>query len=298
MILRPLRAGARHSHRRALIIALLGAAGALLLFAPTALAGVFSPENSGGSPNARDISLLYKITLGIAILIFLLVEGLLIYSLVRYRFRRGGPAPAQIRGNAPLEIGWTVGAAVILVVLTVLTFIYLNDITNPAPSGPGGLQAAEGVQFATVDQPQAPGGDPLQIEVNGQQYLWRYDYPSGGDTRVFSYYEMVVPIDTTVTLNITSQDVVHSWWIPDLGGKMDATPGYTNKTWFKVSEPGIYRGVCAELCGEGHADMRAQVRAVPVDEYNAWLERQAQDIEDAQEQLAVSRRARERAESQ
>ncbi len=298
MILRPLRAGAANSRRRALIVALLGAIGALLVLAPGALAGVFSPENAGGSPNAENISLLYKISFAIAIVIFLLVEGLLVYSLVKYRFRRGGPEPAQIRGNAPLEIGWTVGAGLILVVLIVITFIYLDDIESPAASGPNGLQAAEGVQFASVDQPEAPGGDPLQIEVNGQQYLWRFEYPSSGDTQVFSYYEMVVPIDTTVSLQITSQDVAHSWWIPDLGGKADAIPGYTNETWFKIEEPGVYRGVCAELCGEGHADMRAQVRAVPVDEYSAWIEQQATDIERSQELLAASRRQREAAAEQ
>ena len=93
--------------------------------------------------------------------------------------------------------------------------------------------------------------------MNGQQYLWRYDYP-GGD--VFSYYRMVVPTNTTVVLKITSSDVIHSWWIPKLGGKADATPGHTNETWFKISKAGIYEGQCAELCGSNHADMRAEVR--------------------------------------
>jgi cytochrome c oxidase subunit II len=104
-----------------------------------------------------------------------------------------------------------------------------------------------------------------------------------------------VPINTTVTLDITSQDVNHSWWIPELGGKADAVPGHTNETWFKISEPGIYNGVCAELCGEGHADMRARVRAMEVPEYEAWVEQQAEDITSSQELLAVERRERERA---
>ena len=90
--------------------------------------------------------------------------------------------------------------------------------------------------------------------MNGQQYLWRYDYPGG---RGLSYYELVVPTNTTVTLNITSSDVHHSWWIPKLGGKADAMPGHTNETWFKITKAGTYEGQCAELCGEGHADMRA-----------------------------------------
>jgi cytochrome c oxidase subunit II len=267
-------------------LALLAAALLLgmLVFAPSAMADAFTPE-SGGSPQADDIDLLYKITLGIAIVIFLIVEGTLIWSLLRYRYRRGGPEPEQIRGNTPLEIGWTVGAALILVVLTVITFIYLGDIENPERTSPDGLQ------FATVDQPAPPGGRALEIDVNGQQYLWRYDYP--GEPRTFSYYDLVVPIDTTVVLNITGSDVIHSWWVPKLGGKMDGVPGHTNETWFKIEKAGDYEGVCAELCGEGHAEMRTRVRALPVAEYERWRERQAAGIARSQELLPAQRVARE-----
>jgi len=299
MIQRALRAGAPQN-RRPLGLAMALAALALLVLAPPAGAGVFTPE-SGGSPNADDISTLYEITLYIAIVIFVLVEGVLIWSLVRFRFRRGGAEPAQIRGNLPLEIGWTVGAALILVVLTVVTFIYLDDIKDPEVSSPDGLQAAEGVQFASIDQPAPPGGGELEIDVNGQQYLWRFDYPSPdlpadvapAEGQLFTYHTMVVPIDTTVTLEIRSQDVAHSWWIPELGGKADAIPGHTNETWFKISEPGTYEGQCAELCGANHADMRAEVLALPVDDYEAWVEEQAAEIQEAQQLLAVQRRVRE-----
>ncbi len=294
MILPPLRPGASHLRRRALVVAVIGALAALLVLAPAAFAGFITPE-SGGSPNADKISTLYKITLAIGVVIFLLVEGILLYSLFKYRFRRSAPSPAQIRGNTPLEMGWTIGAAAILVVLAVVTFIYLGEIEDPPASGAEGLQAAEGVEFASIDQPEPPGGSPLTIDVNSQQYLWRFDYPNVGDQQLFTYYEMVVPVDTTVTLDITSQDVNHSWWIPELGGKADAIPGHTNETWFKISEPGIYNGVCAELCGENHADMRARVRAMEVPEYEAWVEQQAEDITSAQELLAVERRQRERA---
>jgi cytochrome c oxidase subunit 2 len=101
-----------------------------------------------------------------------------------------------------------------------------------------------------------------------------------------------VPTDTTVTLKIRASDVIHSWWIPKLGGKSDAVPGHTNETWFKISEPGVYRGQCAELCGEGHADMRAQVRAVSPEEYTEFIEQRAQEIKEAQEGLAEQRRER------
>ena len=299
MIQRALRRGAPQK-RRLLAVALAAAAVALLVLAPGAAAGVFTPETSD-SPNAEKISTLYEITLYIAIVIFLGVEGVLIWSLIRYRARRGGAEPAQIRGNTPLELGWTVGAGLILVVLTVITFIYLDDIENPAASEAGGLQAAGGVQFASIDQPEPPGGDALEIDVNGQQYLWRYDYPTPdlpegegpAEGQLFSYYTMYVPVDTTVVLEIRSQDVAHSWWIPELGGKADALPGHTNETWFRISEEGTYRGQCAELCGAGHADMLAEVVALPVDEYEEWVEQQAADIQDAQQLLAVQRRLRE-----
>jgi cytochrome c oxidase subunit 2 len=279
------------SHRRLLLIALGAAFVALLALAPSALADALTPE-SGGSPQAEDIDTLYKITLYIAIVIFLLVEGVLIWSLVRHRARRGGPAAVQIRGNTPLELSWTVGAALILVVLTVVTFVYLGNIKNPPASGPGGL--ARGVEVASVDQASPPksGGPALDIKVNGQQYLWRYDYP--GAQQLFSYYEMVVPTNTTVTLDITASDVIHSWWIPKLGGKADGVPGHTNHTWFKISKPGLYEGQCAELCGSGHADMHAVVKAVSPQEFEAWATRQRADIKQAQQELGPQRKRRER----
>jgi cytochrome c oxidase subunit II len=276
---------------RRLLLAALGAALiALLLTAPSALADTFTPE-SGGSPNADDIDTLYKITLYVAIVIFLIVEGTLLWSLVRYRHRRSSPDGAQIRGNTPLEVGWTLAAALILVVLTVVTFVYLDNIENPPESGPDGLQASQ-TRFASVDQPAPPSGRPyLRIKVNGQQYVWRFVYP--GKRTVFSYYTMVVPVDTTVVLEITSSDVIHSWWIPKLGGKADAVPGHVNETWFKIpaDKAGtIFSGQCAELCGPGHADMRARVKAVTPNQYEAWAERQADDIEASGKALGEQRK--------
>ena len=292
------RALPRRTHL-ALLAALAAALLAMLAFAPGALADAITPE-SGGSPQAEDIDTLYKITLYIGLVVFIGVEGTLIYSLIRYRARRGGPEAQQIRGNTPLEIGWTVGAALILVVLTVVTFVYLPDIENPPPSGPNGLRA-EQIRFASIDQPPPPrsGGPILRIGVNGQQYLWRYDY-EGGD-KLFSYYEMVVPVDTTVVLEVTASDVIHSWWIPKLGGKVDGVPGHVNETWFKIpaSQEGTsFFGQCAELCGTGHADMRASVRAVSPDEFEAWAERTREEIKQSAEDLAAQREERESSEGE
>ena len=274
--------------------ALAAATVLFLLVVPGASAGPITPE-SGGSPQAEDIDTLYKITLYVAIVIFLIVEGTLIWSLVRYRWRRAGPQAAQIRGNTPLEMGWTVGAALILVVLTAVTFIYLDDIENPPPSGPNGLRASQ-ARFATIDQAAPPrsGGPVLNIDVNGLQYIWRYDY--AGRNQLYSYEEMVVPTDTTVVLDVTASDVIHSWWIPKLGGKVDGVPGHVNKTWFKIpaSKAGEeFYGQCAELCGIGHADMRATVRAVTPDEFEDWAERQREGIREAGEALAEQRERRE-----
>jgi cytochrome c oxidase subunit 2 len=261
---------------------------ALLVLAPSAFAGAFVPE-SGGSQNADDISTLYKVTLYVSIVIFLIVEGTLIWSLVKFRARRGGPEPAQIRGNTPLELGWTVGAALIVVVLTVLTFLYLGDIKDPPPSD------AEAVQVASLGQPNPPGDRAaLNIDVNGQQYLWRYDYP--GKEQLFAYHELVVPTGVTVTLDVTASDVIHSWWIPELGGKVDGVPGHVNETWFKIpadKEGEVFEGQCAELCGENHADMRARVRALSPADFEAWAEQQRADIKEAQTALAEQREARE-----
>ena len=284
----PARIAPAQGHRsRLALLALAAAIVALLAFAPAALADAFTPE-SGGSPNADDIDSLYKIVLYVGILIFLIVEGTLIWALVRHRARRGGPGPAQIRGNTPLELGWTIGAALILVVLTVVTFVYLGDIEQPPPSDAGGLAA--GVEVAAIGQDRPPGArKSLAIGVNGQQYLWRYDYPGEG---VYNYHDLVVPIKTTVTLKITSSDVAHSWWIPKLGGKVDAVPGHTNETWFKIAREGTFTGACAELCGDNHADMRAKVTAVSPERYERFIERQKADIKAVQEALAEQRRQR------
>ena len=287
------RALPRRRTRLVLLAALAASLLVLLISAPGALADAFTPE-SGGSPNADDIDTLYKITLYVAIVIFLIVEGTLIWSLVRHRYRRGGPEVAQIRGNTPLELGWTLGAALILVVLTVITFVYLDDIKNPPPSDPDGL--ASQAQFAAIDQPEPPegSGPALNIEVVGRQYLWRYDYP--GDEPLYSYHEMVVPTGTTVTLDVKASDVIHSWWIPKLGGKVDAVPGHVNSTWFKVPSDRAgetFIGQCAELCGANHADMRAEVRAVTPDEFESWAQQQRADIEAAGKALGEQRERRD-----
>jgi cytochrome c oxidase subunit 2 len=281
------------SKRSIFLLVIAAAVAVLLVAAVPALADTFSPE-SGGSPNADRIDTLYKITGVMGLVILFGVEALIIYCVVKFRGRRGGPEPVAVHGNAPLEIGWTVGAIVLVTIVAVVTFLVLPGILDPEKSGANGLRLA-GVPTAAVGQEAPPGGKSLSIHVNGQQYIWRFDYvgekPLDAGRPVYAYTDMYVPINTTVTLKIYSSDVVHSWWIPKLGGKADATPGHTNETWFKIPKPGIYKGQCAELCGDNHADMRARVIALPVDQYEAWVERQRQDILDSQSALAAARKA-------
>jgi cytochrome c oxidase subunit 2 len=259
---------------------------------PSTLA-FFTPE-SGGSPNADHIDGLFKITLAIAAVIYVAVTGALVYALIKFRARKGA-VPAQIRGNTRLEVGWTVAAAVILVGLAVLTFAKLSSIQDPANSGPNGDQLAgqSGLLYASAVRRLPPSGKSLNIQVIGRQYIWQYVYPGSSEPdglgAPYSYEEMVVPTETTVTLDIVSEDVVHSWWIPELGGKFQAVPGYHNYTWFKVSKPGIYRGQCAALCGRGHARMIATVKAVPPAQFDAWLAYQKQEITQANAEAKVER---------
>jgi cytochrome c oxidase subunit II len=257
------------------------------------LLAFFTPQ-SGGSPNANHINDLYKITLYIALVIFIVVEGALVYALVKFRARRGAVA-AQIRGNTRLEVGWTVGAGAILLVLTVLTFAKLSSIQDPPNSSPGGVQLAGGGGrlVASADRKLPPNGKALNITVIGRQYIWQFVYPGASEPdglgAPYSYVQMVVPTKTTVNLDIVSSDVVHSWWIPKLGGKFQAVPGYHNYTWFKIEKPGVYRGQCALLCGRGHARMIARVKAVPPAQFEAWLAYQKLLIKEANEQARIAR---------
>ncbi|MDO8187531.1 cytochrome c oxidase subunit II [Conexibacter sp. JD483] len=282
--MRPETASIRRRAVAALLLATIGS----LVFASGAFADFLTPE-SGGSPNADQIDSLYKIVLYIAIVVFIVVEGALFYSIWRFRAKKGAVA-AQIHGNTRLEISWTVGAALILVALAAVTFSKLSSIQDPPNSGKDGLQLADGVLTASTDMPKPPNGKSLTICVTGRQYIWRYTYGAECQRNafglVYSYEEMVVPANTTVVLDIQATDVIHSWWIPKLGGKFDAVPGYRNYTWFKAPKAGeTYRGQCAELCGRNHADMTARVRVVTPQAYEAWVDQQRSDIADADREV-------------
>jgi cytochrome c oxidase subunit II len=261
---------------------------ASLFLAPEALANFITPK-AGGSPNANEIASLYKIILYMAAFVFVVVEGALVYSVYRFRAKRNRVA-AQIHGNTRLEIGWTVAAALILVVLTVVTFVKLPSIINPPNSDANGL-----VLTAGLGKPNPPNGKKLTVCVQGRQFIWRYTY---GDNCLndyftpklpYSYTTMVVPEHTTVVLKIQANDVIHDWWVPSLGGKVDAVPGYTTYTWFKAYHTGTFAGHCAQLCGTNHAAMAAFVHVVTPDQYSGWIKGQQQAITTANSQVSQLR---------
>jgi cytochrome c oxidase subunit 2 len=267
---------------------------AALVLAPDALANLITPQ-SGGSPNADRISNLYSITLYIAAVIFVGVEGTLLYALVRFRKRKGRVA-VHIHGNTRLEVGWTVGAAVVLIALATVTFAELHSIRTPDSSAANGLGLSDGVQYSTTDALHPPKGPYMTIQVNGQQYIWKYTYLGVGKLTdelddPYTTYQMYVPTNTTIILKIVSQDVVHSWWIPDLGGKFQAVPGYVSWTWFKIPKPGTFRGQCSFLCGRGHATMKALVTAVPPAQFHSWLQTLEKNLKAAKAGGAAGRAA-------
>ena len=198
-------------------------------------------------------------------MIFVGVEGTLLYTLVRFR-KRKGRGPVQIHGNTRLEIGWTVGAAVVLIALAVLTFAELHSIRTPDASRPNGLSVSDGAELTSSDAIKPPKGPYLTIQVNGRQYVWQFVYLRlrQADRRARRPLHLLPPRRAHQHHGRAEGGLAGRR--PLLVGsgprrKVQAVPGYTNWTWFKISKPGNYFGQCAFLCGEGHATMRAEVTA-------------------------------------
>ena len=235
--------------RRSLAVAALSA---------LALSGVAVAGNGGvapvepASPNAELISDSYLWVSIFTGAIFLLVQGALLWFIIRYRRRRRARSEdgAQVHGNTNLELAWTVAPVLILVAIGTFVFWKLPGIED-------------------VPSADAAGGR-VDVQVEGYRYYWNYTYPNG----VIAVDRLRAPVGQNVRLEVSAPDfdVIHSWWIPALGGKFDAIPGVTNETWFNATAPGIYRGQCAELCGIQHAAMKAEVEAMPRAEFESWLE--------------------------
>ena len=235
--------------RRRLLV-LLVVCGAALAFVAVALAGNggFAPETPR-SPNAGRINDSYKLIALLTGIIFFLVEGALVWFVIRYRRRsraRTAEGP-QVHGATRLELIWT--AAPVLVLAGIASFVFYKL--------PG---------IKDVPAARAQGG-PLAVRIDAHQFYWQFTYPNGAT----SIDELHVPTNRVVTIDIHSQDVDHSWWVPQLDGKFDAIPGITTHTWFQAKRPGTYRGQCGEFCGVYHAEMAARVVAGTQSDYDAYL---------------------------
>lgn len=213
-----------------------------------------APESS----NAEGIRDSYLFVSIFVVAIFVLVEGLLIGFIWKYRrqkrarFEDGAP----IHGATRLELAWTAGPVVVLFLIGAFIFIELPGIK---------------------DIPDASAGEEqLEVKVTGRQFYWQYEYPNG----VIAVDRMRAPVGVPVKLVVSApaSDVVHSWWIPPLGGKIDAIPGITNETWFEAENEGTYTGQCAELCGLEHARMLASVEVLSREAFDAWLESGNEDL--------------------
>ena len=227
-----------------------------------ALAGAALAGNGGvappspASPNARNIRDIYWLISGITGGIFVLVVGLLVVFVIRYR-SRGRPREVegpQIRGHTNLELGWTAVPVVLLAIIAGFVFWKVSDL-----GATSGLPAAEA------------GQAKLNITIDGHQYYWEFRYPNGA----ISVDRLRLPYNRPVRLTVVAHDVDHSWWVPALGGKLDAIPGKDNHTSFRATKLGTFRGQCAELCGLLHAAMLAQVQVLPADQYRSWVQHRA-----------------------
>jgi cytochrome c oxidase subunit II len=222
---------------------------------------------------------MYWIMLAVGLVLLVAINGALLAMVMRFRSARGR-RPRRLVIRRPAQIGTAAIFAVVAAATFVIGVIETQDAKSVAASGPNGLQAASMTTAQrTLGLPSAAGSQgPLEIKACGQQWLWRYEYP---DT-TYSYYELVVPVDTTVILKLCSTDVVHRWWVPGLSGKFDATPGSSNQTWFRADQEGIYDGASYAFSGASYAVMRTRVRVVDVPTYQSWLEQQSADIQAAQ----------------
>jgi cytochrome c oxidase subunit 2 len=221
-------------------IVLLGIVVLGLFTAGTASAWLTNPA----TPVAKEVRDLWFKAVWITMFFFVLAEGILIVAVFRFR-AKPGVAPAKFHENLKLEVVWTAIPALALVVLA-------------------------GPTFQTLHYMETVPKSDLTVEIIGHQWFWEYRYP--GHNVVFANEPLVIPAGKIVAADLTSIDVIHSWFVPEFGVKMDANPGRVNHTWFQVEKPGTYNGQCAELCGVLHGDMMITVNVLSPEEFERWLE--------------------------
>jgi cytochrome c oxidase subunit II len=235
----------------AALVAILAGCGSSSGLTPTQTPNLLDPKG----PIASKEQGLFVMILIIATIIFVLVTGALLYSIVRFRARPDSPVPRQIAGNSVLEIVWTVVPSFVLFIVLVATIYTLLGLGQP--SGPA-----------------------LSVNVIGHQWWWEFQYPAGQNgisSTIVTADELHIPANTVVHFNLISDNVIHSFWVPQLGGKTDVIPDHNNTMWLKADAPGgPYRGECAEFCGTQHAHMDFYVMVDSASDFQNWLAQQQQ----------------------
>ncbi len=200
---------------------------------------------------ALEIQSLFDKILWAAAVVFVVVEGLLVWTVLRYRRRPTDTLPPQTHGNTYLEIGWTAAPAVVLALIAVPTIQTIFTTQAPAPA------------------------DALHIRVIGHQWWWEFQY-TDPEIGVVTANEPHMPVNRPIAFEEQSADVIHSFWIPALGGKRDVVPGHTNHMWFTPNTTGEFPGQCVEFCGDSHANMRLRAFVQTQADFNAWVQQQKQ----------------------
>ncbi len=265
--------------------------------APASALDLAPPEPH--SPNAEAIHSSYVVLIVINFVLMAAIAVGLVAAVVRFRERRGAEPTRFTAGRGALR-PVIAGLSVLAIAIFVFGVIKTGDAREIEAAGPNGLGADQtaqvgvkglpelltisGEQSATGEEPLTGTSSPVQIDAIAQQWLWRFEYPGHTPSNaLFSYGELVVPVDTPIVLNITSTDVLHTWWIPALGGQVQASPGEVTQTWFKADEEGRYDGNSTMFSGTAFSQMRAWVRVVSVPEYQAHLDRLGDELGEAQE---------------
>lgn len=268
------------SHRKAVLARTALVAGMVLVLAAcgrTEISEYPLDALSPDGPVAQAQDDLWQIVFPIAVVIFVLVEGMILFAVFKFRDRGDGQPPKQVEGNTRLEILWTIIPAVILAGIAVPTISTIFDLAGePDPN------------------------ERIDVTVVGKQFFWQFEYPDEG---FFTANEMVIPTDTPVQLHLDGDPtyqrpdgsefedpanlVVHSFWVPRLAGKQDFVPGHDRTLTLQANKPGTYKGNCAEFCGLSHANMRINVIAKKPAEYQKWVDRMSTPAESPSEGAAA-----------
>ena len=236
------------SRRHLLLLGLTAIFLLLIACAPDAKQSTFGTSG----PVAEKQLVLFNVLLWVMVAVFILVEGVLLYAIIKFRRRPGQTElPPQTHGHTALEITWTIIPTILILGLGIWSAITLFDL----------------------DQPPA-GADTLEVTAVGHQWWWEFEYPDadGNGKRITTANELRIPVDKAIRINLRSDDIIHSFWVPKLAGKVDVVPTRENYMWFQADETGIFFGQCAEFCGTAHAQMRFLVQVLPQEDYLAWAE--------------------------